>query len=116
MFYLYFEKSNIFYLMKTKIIKNDFQIEKFIVHGNKYLYEKESWFSKNDSTNLSQISNHENENIKFDFEIPDFFNDKPKIYYKYKSINPLIPEWYKNLNKYEDVDFTNNFEDELLFN
>ena len=33
MFYLYFEKSNIFYLMKTEIIKNDFQIEKFIVHG-----------------------------------------------------------------------------------
>ena len=102
--------------MKSDTIKNDFQIEKYFVYGNKYLYEKELLFSKNDSTNVSLISNHENENIKFDFEIPDFLNDKPKIYYKYNSVNPLIPEWYKNLNNYENVDFTNNFEDELLFN
>ena len=45
--------------------------------------------------------------------IPDFFNDKPKTYCKYRTITPLIPEWYKNLNNYDNIDLkNNNIEDE----
>ena len=38
------------------------------------------------------------EENKFDFEIPNFFNDQPKIFIRNRTIPPLIPDWYKNLN------------------
>lgn len=103
--------------MKTEIRKNDFQINKYICCGKKYMYEKETWFCKNDSNSESISSKPEIENVKFDFPIPDFFNDKPKIYCKYRTITPLIPEWYKNLNNYDNIDLkNNNIEDEFIFN
>ena len=107
--------------METEIINNNFQVEKYIPYKNDFLNQKESWFYKKDSnTNFStdEFSINSNQEIfieenKFDFEIPHFFNDQPKIFIRNRTIPPLIPDWYKNLNNFE-LDFS-SCNDESLF-
>ena len=92
---------------------NQFLNENF--NDKYYLTRKVSYISRNDSTDETNFTITEINEIKFDFQIPEFFNDQTKIYYNFQKINPLIPEWYMNLNK-EFVDFSNeNFDDELIF-
>ena len=92
---------------------NQFQNENF--NDKYYLTRKGSDISRNDSTDETNFTITEINEVKFDFQIPEFFNDQTKIYYNFRRINPLIPEWYTNLNK-ECVDLSNeNFDDELIF-
>ena len=92
---------------------NQFQNENF--NDKYYLTRKVSYISRNDSTDETNFTIPEINEVKFDFQIPDFFNDQAKIYYNFKKLNPLIPEWYLNLNK-ECFDLSNeNFDDELIF-
>ena len=108
--------------METEIIDHSFQVEKYILYNRKEIInQKESWFCKKDSnTNYStdEISINSNQEIfveenKFDFQIPNFLNDQPKIFIRNRTIPPLIPDWYKNLNKFK-LDFS-SFNDESLF-
>ena len=105
--------------METEIINNNFQVEKYIPYKKDFLNQKESWFYKKDSnTNFStdEFSINSNQELfieenKFDFEIPNFL---PKIFIRNRTIPPLIPDWYKNLNNFE-LDFS-SCNDESLFN
>ena len=108
--------------METEIINHSFQVEKYIPYDRKEIInQKESWFCKKDSnTNYStdEISINSNQEIfveenKFDFQIPNFLNDQPKIFIRNRTIPPLIPDWYKNLNKFK-LDFS-ICNDESLF-
>jgi hypothetical protein len=92
---------------------NQFLNENF--NDKYYLNRKVSYISRNDSTDETNFTITEINEVKFDFQIPEFFNDQTKIYYNFRRINPLIPEGYTNLNK-ECVDLSNeNFDDELIF-
>ena len=51
------------------------------------------------------------EELKIDFEIPDFLNDK-KILIINRNISPIIPDWYKNLN---NPNYLHYEDDESLF-
>ena len=89
---------------------NKFQFEKYKSNNIK----KGNNITRNDSTE-TDYSKNETKEFKFDFQIPDFFNDKPKIYYKFNYVYPLVPEWYVNINK-QCLGLSNeNFDDELLF-
>ena len=103
--------------MQTKIIKSEFEIQKYISLLEKEKIEKKSWFCKKDSNKsisteeTNMISNKKLgvEELKLDFQIPDFLNDKRKIIISNRNISPLIPKWYKNL---KNSDFSNfNYED-----
>ncbi len=100
--------------MQTDTMKYEFQILNHISLLKKGKIEKESWFCKKDESRsfsideTSMTSNQESgiEELKIDFEIPDFLNDK-KILIINRNISPIIPDWYKNLNNpnylyYED--------------
>ena len=100
--------------MQTDTMKYEFQILNHISFLNKGKIEKEFWFCKKDDSRsisideTSMTSNQESgiEELKIDFEIPDFLNDK-KILIINRNISPIIPDWYKNLNNpnylyYED--------------
>ena len=94
---------------------NQLQLEKYKSCKKDCLFRKGSYNIKYDSTDETNYSTNETNEIKFDFLIPDFLNDKPKIYYRINYLYPLIPEWYLNLNKHY-IDLSNeNFDDELLF-
>ena len=89
---------------------NKFQFEKYKSNNIK----KGNNITRYDSNETNYSKNEINE-FKFDFEIPDFFNDKPKIYCKFYYVYPLVPEWYVNINKQCLGLSTENFDDELLF-
>ena len=77
--------------------------------------EKEYFSDSNNSIEETSYSSNQEKNsffqLKLDFQIPDFLNDKSKIIIKNKKNYTLIPDWYINLNNFN---FT-NFEEESLF-
>ena len=106
--------------MQTDTIKYDFQMQNYISILKKGKIEKESWFCKNDSNRSISIdetsvtSNQESgiEELKLDFEIPDFLNDKKTLIIINRNISSIIPDWYKNLNNSHYSHYEN---DESLF-
>lgn len=98
-------------------MKTETNIKKFNDNNydiNKNLNEKFDFNSNISTDEISINLNNENffEEKIIDFEIPNFFNDKPKIFFINHTIFPIIPEWYKNLNKFE-LNFSSD--DESLF-
>ena len=81
----------------------------------KHIIEKLDFISNISTDEISFSINAENffEEKNNDFEIPDFLNDKPKIFFKNRTIFSLISDLYKNLNKFE-LNFSKN--NESLFN
>ena len=106
--------------MQTDTIKYDFQMQNYISILKKGKIEKESWFCKNDSNRSISIdetsvtSNQESgiEELKLDFEIPDFQKDKKTLIIINRNISSIIPDWYKNLN---NSDYSHYENDESLF-
>ncbi len=99
--------------MESETFEKNFHDENLDI--KKHIIEKLDFISNVSTDEISFSINAENffEEKNNDFEIPDFLNDKPKIFFKNRTIFPLIPDWYKNLNKCE-FDLSNN--NESLFN
>ena len=101
--------------MKAKIIPNQLIVEKYFSYDTDYQCRKINYFCKNDSTDETNFSTNDINEYKFDFQIPNFLNDQAKIYFKIRKLNPIIPEWYLNLNKDDFNLFEDDSNDELLF-
>ena len=103
--------------MQRDTMRYENQTQNYISILNQGKIEKECWLCKKDSSRsisideTSMTSNQESgiEELKLDFEIPDFLNDKKQLIIINRNISPIIPDWYKNLNnpnysQYEDYE------------